>query len=311
MKGTLWALMMVLAFLLTGCGEPVVPSDVPSDVSSDVTSGEVITESVVHDFNEKPGQQTRYMASHPVGTTVRYDLNGDGTGEDITVVTHEFEAGRLTIGEDSIEIWSCTPTGYFTVLNVDDSANSLLVGISDYGPSDDPETFFYAYDGASIREVGYLTDILGQNVFGHDSAICHGDGTVTARKRWDVLGTWSSVGLYEVNGDGIKDITDFYPYIDWDGNFTTWEVTSKVNLLMYDPGRPDDGAVTVPAGTVLAMTGLRRGEGENLYWVTFDVESMGKTLGMSVERIDWYTCVCTDGGFVTSEEAFDGFFYAG
>ena len=190
-------------------------------------------------------------------------------------------------------------------------ANSLLVGISDYGPSDDPETFFYAYDGASIREVGYLTDILGQNVFGYDSAICHGDGTVTARKRWDVLGTWSSVGLYEVNGDGIKDITDFYPYIDWDGNFTTWEVTSKVNLLMYDPGRPDDGAVTVPAGTVLAMTGLRRGEGENLYWVTFDVESMGKTLGMSVERIDWYTCVCTDGGFVTSEEAFDGFFYAG
>ena len=51
MKGTLWALMMVLAFLLTGCGEPVVPSDVSSDVSSDVTSGEVITESVVHEFN--------------------------------------------------------------------------------------------------------------------------------------------------------------------------------------------------------------------------------------------------------------------
>ena len=80
---------------------------------------------------------------------------------------------------------------------------------------------------------------------------------------------------------------------------------------MYDPGRPDDAPVMVPAGTDMAMTGLQRGEGDNLYWVTFEVESMGKTLGMTVERIDWYTCVYTGDGFATSEEAFDGFFYAG
>ena len=310
---TVMCLVVMMAFL-SGCGylaSLTKRTEVVTEPEQVTTAEEAPAESIPGDYSEKPDQQMQYMASHPVRTTVRYDLNGDGIGEDITVFTSEFEAGQLIIGETSIEIWSCTPTGYFTVLNVDDSVDRLLVGISDYGPSDDPETIFYAYDGTSIREVGYLTDIFGQNVFGYDSAVCHGDGTVTAGKRWDVLGTWNSVGLYEVSQNGIKDITDFYPFIDWDGNFSAWEVTSKVNLLMYDPSRPDDAAVTVPAGTVLAMTGLQRGEGENLYWVTFEVESMGKTLGMSVERIDRYTCICTEGGFVTSEEAFDGFFYAG
>ena len=64
---------IVLAVFLAGCNASAVSFDTPSDV----TSGEVITESVVHDFNEKPDQQTQYVASHPVGTTVRYDLNGD------------------------------------------------------------------------------------------------------------------------------------------------------------------------------------------------------------------------------------------
>ena len=33
------------------------------------------------DYLEKPGRIDQYIHSHPVGTTVRYDLNGDGTGE--------------------------------------------------------------------------------------------------------------------------------------------------------------------------------------------------------------------------------------
>lgn len=263
------------------------------------------------DYLDKPGQADAYIRSHPVGTIVRYDLNGDGTGESITLNTNEYEAGKLTIGDDSVEIWSATPTGYFTVLNVDDSKDTLLVGISDYGPSDDPETVFYAYDGTSIREVGYLTDIFGQNIYGHDSAVCHGDGTVTAGKRWDVLGTWNSFGLYQVSETGIKDITDFYPYVDWDGNQTGWDVTTKVSLLMQESNQPGAAEVTVPAGTRMTMTGLYRGVQADVFWVAFEVESMGKTLGLTVERVDWYSCVYSGYGFVTSEEAFDGFFYAG
>ena len=291
-------LAIVAVISLTGCGSHVLPFDLPAD--------DIIAETTVADFSGKP----QYVDSYAVDSVARYDLNGDGIDEDITVTTHEYEAGKLTIGDSSVEIWSCTPTGYFTIVNVDASDDRLLVGISDYGPSDDPETVLYAYDGMNIREIGYFSDILGQNIYDYDGAECHGDGTITAGKRWDVLGTWNTVGTYRVTENGIEDITDFYPYIGWEGNFTGWEVTSRVDLLMYDPERPDV-AVNVPAGTRLSMTGLRRGEKDELYWVTFEVESMGKTLGMTVEQVDWYTCVYTGGEFVTSEEAFDGFFYAG
>lgn len=263
------------------------------------------------DYLEKPGRADQYIHSHPVGTTVRYDLNGDGIGEDITVNTHEYEAGSVTVGNSSVEIWSACPTGYFTVLNVNDSQDALLVGVSDYGPSDDPETRFYAYDGTYIKEVGYLTDIFGQNIYDYDSAVCHGDGTVTAGKRWDVLGTWNSAALYNVSKNGIKDITDFYAYEDWDGNQTGWDVTSKVKLLMRESNQAGAAEITVPAGTRMTMTGMEKGILNNVFWVTFDVKSMGKTLGITVECVDWYTNVYSGYGFVTSEEAFDGFFYAG
>lgn len=285
------AAMAVL--LLSGCGRKNTVPTVP-------------------DYSEKPGQAVQYIHSHPVGTTVRYDLNGDGTGENITVNAKECESGKLTIGNSSVEFWSDTPTGYFTILNVDASKTTLLVGISDYGPSDDPETRFYAYDGTSIREVGYLSDIFGQNMYGHDSAVCHGDGTVTAKRRWNVLGSWNTVGLYKVSKTGVEDITDFYPFIDWGGNLSTWEVKAKVDIITYGTTTDPDMKTlqTVPAGTVMRMTGLQITEGENSFWVAFDVDRMG-TRWVPVERMEWVCYIHTGIGFVNSEQAFDGFFYAG
>ena len=271
------AMVMALVAVLAGCGGAAPSAKEPA----------------VLDYIVKPGKADQYIHSHPVGTTVRYDLNGDGKGEDISVFTHEYEEGKLMIGSASLDFWSESPTGYFSILNVNDSRDALLVGISDYGPSDDPVTYFYAYDGTSIREVGYLTDIFGKTTYGRCDSVCHGNGTVTAGKRWDVLGTWNSEGLYEISEYGIQDITEFYPYIDWDGNQGGWEVTTKVNLLMYDPNRAEDTGTTIPAGTKMAMTGLKKGAQSDVYWVIFDVKPMGKTLGITVQRIDWYTCVYT------------------
>lgn len=305
MKRTFWVLTMVLAVFLAGCNASAVSFDTPSDV----TSGEVITESVVHDFNEKPDQQTQFVASHPVGTTVRYDLNGDGIGEDITVVTQENEAGQLTIGEVSVEIWCWTPTGYFTVVNVDDSVNRLLVGISDYGPSDDPETVLYAYDGMNIREIGYLSDILGRNIYDYEGAICHGDGTITAGRRWDVLGTWGTVGLYRVM-DSVEDITEFYPYIGWEGEQGTWDVRARYDMIMFENEMAETITV-VPAGSTMKMMGMRKCSKDEMFWVQFEVPEQNKTLWLLTKKVDWAFYLYTNAGFISSEEAFDGFFYAG
>jgi hypothetical protein len=288
-------ILLLLSLLLAGCIE-----------------GEQATVHTNPDFSQKPGQEVKYVHSHPVGTTVRYDLNGDGIGENITVNTHEFEPGYLAVDGASLEFWSATPTGYFTVINVDDSGNELLVGVSDYGPSDDFQTVFYAYGGERITEVGYLNDILGQNVYDFEGAICHGDGTVTAKSRWDVLGSWNTVGLYSVDKNGVVDITDFYPYVDWYGNLSTWEVKAKVDIITYGNTTDLDMKTveTIPAGTRMRMTGLQTMDQENSFWVAFEVDGMG-TRWVIVERIDWESYLHTGIGFVCSEQAFDGFYYAG
>ena len=305
---------MILVIVLAGCGAESTPATEP--VSSNFnTGGETETvplaEPVMPDFSQKPGKEAQYVHSHPIGTVVRYDLNGDGIGEDIMVDAHEYDEGTLTIGNATVKIWSESPTGYFTVLNVDDADNTLLVGLSDYGPSDDPATVFYFYDGNGIEEIGYITDVVGQNIYNYDGVICHGNGTISAQKRWYVLGTWNTVGLYQVNETGVTDITDFYPCLDWNGNPSVWEVTAKVDLFMYERNEFLEDEVTVPAGTVVGMSGLKRGEHDDAFWVAFEVETTDKTLWLPVERIDWISYVHTGIGFINSEEAFDGFFYAG
>ena len=276
---------MVLT-LLAGCGGP--KADEPDQTAAPTENP---------GYHAKPNAVDGYVHSHPVGTTVCYDLNGDGIGEDITVNAQEYEEGNLTINGASLDFFSATPTGYFTVLNLNTARNVLLVGISDYGFSDDNMTVLYAYDGNAIKEVGFFDDI--------------GDGTVSARTRLDTLGTWNASCRYYVDETGVWDITEFYQYEDWEGNRGGWEVTAKVDLTMYDEIGNFDRKTVVPAGTKLQMNGVRKATEADSHWASFTVASTGETFWMVTRKIDWQTYVQTADGVVTSEEAFDGFYYAG
>lgn len=296
--------MMMVWMLLAGCGgqkadEPQKPAAPTAAPTEDLG------------YHAKPDAADGYVHSHAVGTTVCYDLNGDGIGEDITVNTREYEEGNLTIGGDTVEFYSATPTGYFTVLNLNTSRNVLLVGISDYGFSDDNMTILYAYDGTEIREVGFFDDIVGENAYGLKGAVCHGDGTISARTRLDVLGTWNASCRYYVDETGAWDITEFYQYEDWDGNRGGWEVTANVDLIMCDEIGNFDIKIVVPAGTQLRMDGASKSTEADSYWASFTVASIGKTYWMLTRKIDWQTYVQTDDVLIASEEAFDGFYYAG
>jgi hypothetical protein len=141
--------------------------------------------------------------------------------------------------------------------------------------------------------------------------VIHGDGTVTARKRWNVLGTWNTKAKYEVSKRGVADTTDFYPYVDWDGKVSAWEVTTKVPMILNEENGTYETRTIVPAGTRLAMTGMKKGSDAYSYWVCFDIKSTGETLWMIVEEVDWVTYVPAEYDIVTSEDAFDGFYYAG
>ena len=318
--------MMVIALFLAGCGttDSAPPKETASQVP-DVTeqliqmqtepipteaapTEPVLTEII--DNGNRPGEDDGFVHSHPLGTTVSYDLNGDGLDEDITVQAQEYGAGLLMIGNTSLEFEAISPAGYFTVVNIDQSQRILLVGISDYGFSDDDMTVLYAYDGAEIAEVGFFGDILGENSYNRNGATCHGDGTISARVRMDILGTWNACGLYRLGEAGLEDHTDLYQYAGWDGSTTGWEVTTKMELTMYTDSEQTAERVTVPAETVVRMTAAQKGQLENTHWVCFEVDSLDAELWLLTEEIKWTTFVSNGEELLDSEEVFSGFGYA-
>ena len=306
----------VLALVLSGCGseEIVKPTELTESaaIQAETIGREPATDPAptVADFSEEPGEAEGFIHSYPLDSSVRYDLNGDGTGEDITVYARECSEGKVCVGDLELEFSSIYPTGYFTVWNID-WGDTLLIGVSDYGFSDDPMTLLFAYDGEKITEVGYFEDIAGTNAWEHTGAVCHGDGTISARTRFDVLGTWTAMAKYALKDGTLVDITEVYAYIPWDEQSQGWEVTTKVPVVTYEDIWNWETQVIVPADTKLAMTGMRKGSVEGTYWVCFQVASMEKTLWMAAEVVDWYTNAAAESGFLLSEEVFDGFFYAG
>ena len=58
------------------------------------------------------------------------------------------------------------------------------------------------------------------------------------------------------------------------------------------------------------MTGMKKDSCENTYWACFKTSS-GNSFWLLSEVVDWVTYVPGENDIITSEEAFDGFYYAG
>lgn len=304
--------LIVAALLLGGCGtaDSVIVKETDGQVS-DMIQQPVQVPTETSDNERKPGAADGFIHSYPLGTVISCDLNGDGIDEDITVNADEYSDGLLTIGNTSVKFAAISPTGYFTVVNVDQSQSFLLIGISDYGFSDDDMTTLYAYDGTRIAAIGTFGDVLGKNSYDKTGAACHGDGTISARVRMDVLGTWLATGLYRMGEAGLEDHTDLYRRMDWDGRITGWEVTAKMDLVMHTDSAKTSRQVTVSAGTPVRMTAVRKGAEENTHWACFEADSFDTKLWLLTEEVEWQTFVYSDERLLNSEEVFDGFFYAG
>lgn len=255
-----------------------------------------------------PTAGDNYRHIIPLKTETCYDLDGDGIYERISIIEQDCNA-ILSINGMSYELdayWA-NPTEYYTILNIDASNNTLLIGISDYGTSDDSVSFLYAYDQGQITFVGSFDDLIGQNEW---SAQCNGDGTISATTRMNDLGTWLAKVKYAVDDHSVKDITEFYDFADFYEYEIGWEVISKCDLVFYDEVNVSSSQVVIPAGTVLYMTGCKRPD-NNKTWAAFESDVFDDTLWLPVDTSGWPRSVETPQGNVASTDAFDGFYYAG
>lgn len=118
--------------------------------------------------------EDQYATEHPypmeeaAGRTVYADLDGDGSQEKLSYEvrqTGEYEEhGILTIEGKEYDLWGyediymeCPDGDYFYLTDISPYFDGLEIAVTEAGPSDDPATHFYIYEG----ELSYIGSVPG------------------------------------------------------------------------------------------------------------------------------------------------------
>lgn len=205
----------------------------------------------------------------PLGERVRADFDGDGTAETVRVWLEcppngwGFGVHLCIDGTDRsdelmalVQYFDAPDESIWLITDVDAADGLLEIAVQDWGPSDDPVTAFFRYDGRTLRYLGKVEGFLSFD--GHTaSAEVSGSGVVCSRMRLDVLQTWWAMTDYAVGADGrfAPQPQDFYT-----STFANQQTTLQRALYGYADraGRPR----VLPAGTTARIVGT-----DNARWV--------------------------------------------
>lgn len=210
-----------------------------------------------------------------IGTEFTTDLNGDSKDDTVyygfqSVMDNgfEYEMPLLRINgteydykylEDKFGVYvvSASDIGYY-IMDIDTSDACLEIAILDMGPSNDPVTQFFRYDGKDPVYCGYVTDFPDNPTFS-----ASGDGSITASRRLSILQTWWAPATWKLNAEGVleEQISDiYYPYQYATDESNTNHALSDLEL--YQEPDKNSASVTVKKGEVIRLTAT-----DNLNWV--------------------------------------------
>ncbi|MGN0132340.1 MAG: YARHG domain-containing protein [Lachnospiraceae bacterium] len=147
--------------------------------------------------------EERYAAEHPypmeedTGTTVYADLDGDGTKEklsyEVRQVSEYEEHGILTIEGKTYDLWGYEniymeypDSEHFYLTDISPYFDGLEIAVTEEGPSDDPATHFYIYEG----ELSYIGSVSGYPMKQKENLNGFHDGGVTGIERQSLIETY-------------------------------------------------------------------------------------------------------------------------
>lgn len=151
---------------------------------------------------EEYGRQHSYPKRYQASETAAEDLDGDGRTEEISYQVMEQENGEVLcaltvngdtfmaggISDDATDMKMMNPTfDCFYITDILEDDDKLEIAVLDEGPSDDPVTYFFRYDGGlyCIGAVpGFPFAVPGGGVNGFD-----GYGGVTGYSQIDLIET--------------------------------------------------------------------------------------------------------------------------
>ena len=198
----------------------VEPADFNESVLSETESDNVKAIAAREDALDA---ENPYPMECETGKTVQADLTGDGTLN--SIFYHVTETGddeysyQLTIDGVTYELGESismdTPvTDVFYITDIDTTSPGLEIAVLDMGPSDDPVSYFFRYDGEGLSHIGSVGGFpFPEQHLGKDGF--DGYGNITGLGRVDLIET-AYVEAYwwydEEAGELTMQERGWYPY---------------------------------------------------------------------------------------------------
>lgn len=156
----------------------------------------------------EPGVQIDGTLLTALGDTITVDLDSDGKQDEVSL-SRDADGLRLTInGQDytgvlySVWDFEYADSDYFAVVNLDRYDRALEVAVEDYGPSDDPQTFFFRYEKETVTCIGSVPSLCWDDWTKQDTVTYMGNGSLLVNARLDGLMTWFGDVTYRIDRDG-------------------------------------------------------------------------------------------------------------
>lgn len=175
------------------------------------------------------------------------DLNGDGTTESIAIAIPgnavQGTKTELTVNASTIVFPGGNPQGYFGIVDINTADAEKEIAVSDLGPSGDPTTGFYRFDGSLLQRVGIVQGTYENIVFA-------GNGTLTTKTRSSIFQTWLYNDMFTLGADRKLAHVDQDVYLI-DPTVPEARLTMLQDLELYTDTKMDPGTI---------VTTLKKGE---------------------------------------------------
>lgn len=253
----------------------------------------------------------------PLGESAQYDLDGDGTADEVyyavsedtqdadgawtgaiptslTVNGAEFLTTDQENAFSNYDIWPENPdTDYYYLVDLDSSDGYLELAICDYGSNDYRTTYLFRYDQGSLTYLGAISGLPAD-----EETVYHGDGTVSAADRLQIFQTWSAVVTYALEDGQMSQLIEMVEPIANDG-----DVCLTQTIEAYTEADQSSDTVTLTA----SEEPVTFPQTDTQSWVEV-VLADGTTGWLYLEN---YTTIVTGDQSWEASEVFSGLVYAG
>jgi hypothetical protein len=209
-----------------------------------------------------------YPVEIPIGRSCTVDLNKDGNKDSIAYIldkvekTHEVSVRSFVVNKveykdklyGALEFYMDNPNiEHYFITDIDKSDNFKEIALLDEGPSGDPQTYFFRYNGSELKYIGSIP------AFHEDF---DGNGTIIAGCRLSILQTWCAPAKWRLDENGyLKKVHEdiYYPYQYSNENNP---VILLKDLLIYKRQDLKADKITVKALSKVTFTAT-----DNEHWV--------------------------------------------